>query len=186
MRCLFEDDHEGVENFDAIWTEYIDISGIAESRDKDLLVAIHNVDVRLFVVPEMIVFQKKFFAEWEREHGSGMPYIDGFWFFKKHGHRLKWNEDDPGNFFQQLEFVEIKERKFIAERDDLRKQQKLLHTKGVAIDGNGRREFIKLLNAVGKYRRNDIDRDKTDMETYAYMIKDYFESAPEKVTDKAI
>lgn len=178
MRCLFEDDFEGVENFDAIWTEYIDLSGIAQTRDKDLLVAIHNIEVRLLVIPEMISFQLKFMAE------NKMPYVDGFWFFKKYGHRLTWNEDDPDNFFKQLEFVDIKERKFIAERDDLKKQQSLLKKNGVVVDGNGRKEFIKLLNAIGKYRRNDIDRDKVDVETYALMIKDYFETSTEKTNEK--
>ena len=173
MKCLFEHDVSDVENFDAIWTEYVDISGIGETKEMDLLVAIHNIQVRLIIIPAMIQFQLDYIKKFDE------PYKDGFWFFKKYGHKLIWNPNFPLAFLKQLEFVQIKEKKYYAESDKLEKELKDLKTDGVVKDGKERQQFIKLLIAVGKPYMGGIDRDKTDMETYGMMVRDYFDSVKE-------
>lgn len=172
MRALFEDDLSGFENFENIWEEYVDLSGLSQTMEKELMIGIHNIDVRRVVVPAMVEFQKTYMRQF------GKPYIDGFWFFKKYGHRLNY-EGNIHSFDDQLERVLTKEKRHFAEQEKMKKELADLRKNGVRIDGNSRKEFIKLLNAVGKSRRNDVDRDKTDVETYALMVKDYYETPQE-------
>lgn len=175
MRCLFGKDRTGMDNFEAIHDEYMDISGLAESEQKELLVAIHNLTVRLLVIPGMIKFQCDYFAEYQE------PYFDGLLFFKKYGHTITWDLEHPEQFVLQLERMEIKERKYESQLDILKKQFADAQ-KGVIVQKkNARHEFIRLINRVAKHR--DIDRDKTDMETFGLMVRDYFEmnsAKPEK------
>lgn len=168
MKALFEDDRSEFENFELIWAEYVDLSGLCETREKDLMAAIHNIDIRQKVIPGMSKFEMSYLEEF------GKPYLDAFWIFKKFGHRLKWN-DDKEDFLRQLEFMRLKELTHESVRDKLEKELADLRKVGIKIDGNGRKEFIKLLNDIGKQRRNDVDRDKTDVETFALMVKDFLE-----------
>lgn len=178
IRCLFDKNYKDVEGWDNIYTEYMDISGIGATIQKDLLVQIHNLHVRIVTVPAMISFQVEYFKKYEE------PYLGGFDFFKRHGHKLTWDSEHPGNFAKQLERVETIERKYFAELDQAKKQLDKIEKQGAKLPagGNGRHQFIQLINNVGKYRRNDIDRDKTDVETYALMVKDYFEQSTKQQT----
>jgi len=170
MKCMWGNDRTGVENFDKIHDEYMDLSGLAETEQKELLIAMHNLTVRLMVIPAMIKFQCDYFSEYNQ------PYIDGFGFFKKYSHILTWDMAEPHKFAEQLEKIESKEKKYESQLDILKKQFKDSQKGGsVAVNNkkNGRHEFIKLINRVGKHK--DIDRDKVDMETFGLMVKDYFE-----------
>ncbi|MDP4264929.1 MAG: hypothetical protein Q8941_20540 [Bacteroidota bacterium] len=184
MRALFEDDRSQIDNFDAIWTEWVDLSGVSETREKDLLTAIHNIHVRQLVIPEMIQLQLEHLRIFKQPYFEDPDNPENYFkFFRKYGHRLSWNdeaakyavEETINDFINQLKRVDTKERQFVPELAGLEKELKELKKEGVKIDGNGRKEFIKLLNDVGKYRRNDIDRDKTDVETFAIMVRDFFD-----------
>lgn len=168
MRCMWGNDRTDVENFEKIHDEYMDLSGLAETEQKDVLIAMHNLTVRILVIPAMIKFQCDYFAEYKE------PYVDGFGFFKKYGHTLTWELGEAEQFYKQLEKIESKEKKYESQLDILKKQFNDLQKGGKVIaKKNGRQEFIKLINRVGKYK--DIDRDKVDMETFGLMVKDYFE-----------
>lgn len=169
MRALFEDDLSGFENFENIWTEYIDLAGVSENMEKDLMVAIHNIDVRRLVVPELVKLQR------DCIEALGSPYVNGFWLFKKFGHRLSF-EGDILAFDDQLERALTKEKIHFAEQEKMKKELADLRKNGIQMHGNGRKEFIRLLNVVGKTYSGGIDRDKTDVETYALMVKDYLEN----------
>lgn len=169
MHGLYEDDVSEFENIELIWTEYIDLSGISENMEKDLLVSIHNIDVRRMVVPEMVKFQRDCVA------ALGVPYVAGFWFFKKYGHRLEYDGDNQA-FDHKLEMILADEKVFYAEQEILKKDLEALRKDGVKMDDNGRKEFIRLLNAVGRSYSGGIDRDKTDVESYALMVREYIEN----------
>jgi hypothetical protein len=168
MKCLFEDDQSDVDNFELIWSEYVDLSGLCENREKEILVSIHNIKVRQSVIPALIKFQLDYIERFKE------PYLEAFWIFKKYGHQVIWNSDAE-ELARQLERVRLKELQYESQLDMIERELQDLKKEGVKIDGNGRKEFIRLLNDVGKYRRNDIDRDRTDVETFAIMVRDYLD-----------
>jgi len=169
MRALFEEDYTDILDFGKIYDEYVDLSGAAETQELELMVLIHNIEVRMFVTNGFVQFQKDYIAQYNE------PYWDGFWVVKKYNHELKWNNDKQ-EFLDQMEMMLSREKRFVPELANYQKELSQLQKEGSKPDSNGRKQFIKLLNAVGKDRRNDVDRDKTDVETFALMVKDYFDS----------
>lgn len=159
MRCLFEQDYTGVKNFDSIHQEYIDTSG--ESRWLDLQITIHNTNVRVATVPAMIKFQHEYFKQYKE------PYWDGFWFFEKYGYKLTWDPKNPAQFFNQLERIEMEEKKYELRLDRLKEDFEVMQK-------NGEYEFINLFNKIRESK--DIDMDQTDIRSFALMVKDYSES----------
>jgi hypothetical protein len=175
MDAMYNGKFEGIggqSNLDVLYTEYIDLSGLGETHQKTLLINIHNLEVRLTVMPALIDLQKKSFA------ATNAPYEPAFELFKKYGHRLRWDADEPMAFIKQLERVEIREKKCIAELDSFMKELGTLKKEGPKVNANGRQDFIKQLNRVGK--PGFIDREKTDMESYSLMIADYYEELDAK------
>lgn len=168
MTCLYDKDTSGLNggNFENIFTEYVDLSGIGETREFDLLTGIHNIQTRMTFIETMLIIQRRFYYEFE------IPFVDAFQDLKKYGHHLKWDPNNPVAFLKQLETIEIIEKKSQAELDAKYKELKTLKKDGVKSDHNGRIDFIRQMNALNKdgYK---IDKDKTDMEEYALMIRDY-------------
>lgn len=178
MDAMYNGRFEGIggqANMDPLYTEYIDLSGLGETHQKTLLINIHNLEVRLTVMPALIDLQKKSFA------ATNVPYEPAFELFRKYGHRLRWDSDEPMAFIKQLERVDIREKKCIAELDEFMKELADLKENGPKISANGRQDFIKQLNRVGK--PGFIDREKTDMESYALMIADYHEDLDNKAAN---
>lgn len=178
MKCLFDKEYQGLNggDWDKIYTQYMDLSGIGETRQKVLLVLIHNTGIRIMNIPNMIGFQ----IEYMKVYGE--PYFDGFSFFVEYGIRLTWDENDAQGFINQLKRVLITEKRFVAEIDKHNKELSDLKA-GIASPENdsGRKGFIKLLNKVSAWRHIEIDRDKVDMESYSMMVMDYFENAKDKI-----
>ena len=167
MTCLFGKNTEGLNggDFDKIFTEYIDLSGIGETKEYDLLWSIHNIQSRVTFIAAMIDLQKKFFKEFD------MPFVNAFDDFRSYGHRLKWNQEKPEEFLNQLRMIEVREKKFQAELDAKVVELQKLKKEGVTADSNGRADFVRQLNSLGKAGFR-IDKDKTDMEELALMIRD--------------
>jgi len=166
--CLFNGDRSALNggDFDKIFTEYVDLSGVGETREYDLLTSIHNVQCRITFIDTMVKVQKEFFMNFE------IPFVNAFDDFRKYGHRLSWNPEKPADFITQLQRVDVIERKSIAELDAYIKELKSLKKDGVVPDKNGRKDFIRQLNTLNKAGYK-IDREKTDMEELALMIRDH-------------
>lgn len=167
MACLFDKDETGLEggDWEKLFTEYVDISGIGETIEFDLLLSIHNIQVRMTFIASMVELQKRFFKEFN------MPFLKAFEDFKKYGHRISWDASDPGKFITELQRIEVRERRFQSELDVKVKELKKLKKDGVQPNTDGRKDFVRQLNNLGKVGYK-IDRDKTDMEELALMIKD--------------
>lgn len=159
MRCLFEQDYTDVENFDNIHQEYIDSSG--ESRWLDLQKTIHNMNVRVHVVPAMIQFQLNYFKQYKE------PYWDGFNFFEKYGYKLTWDPKNSAQFFSQLERIETEEKKYESRLNRLKQDFE-------SMQKSGRQEFINLFNNIRESK--NIEMDHTDIGSFALMVKEYFEN----------
>lgn len=170
MECLFHGKMDNLHggNFDDIFTEYIDLSGVGKTKEYALLSAIHNTQTRITFIQTMVAVQREFFIHFS------MPFVNAFDDFRKYGHRLTWNQAEPEKFFTQLKLVDTKEKKNVAELDKLMKEYADLQKDGVKQDADGRKDFVRQLNALNRAGYT-IDRDKTDMETLALMILDYNE-----------
>jgi len=83
MRCLFNKDYEGVDNWEELYTSYIDLSGLGERGNLPLYVAIHNLDVRLKHITGFLEFQSQVFLLTKSPH---MDTINGL---KRYGHIIK-------------------------------------------------------------------------------------------------
>lgn len=172
MRCMFEYNYGfigGVENWDPLYTSYIDLSGIGRTKEYEIIANIHNTHERLIAVTALLELNLKFFIEFS------LPFVNSFEDFKKYGHRLVWDENNPQKFVKQLEGIEIKEKTYKSRLDQYIYELKQLQTEGVKLDGNGRKEFVLMMNKIMKdgYK---IDKQTTDMESYSLMIFEYTEN----------
>lgn len=155
------------EEFDTVYTEYVDTSGLFQSDDFDKMSYIQFLGGRINSIKIAIRLQREFITEF------GQPYIENFEFFKMKGHRLKWNKDIE-DFIKQLNSVELKESKNIAQLEKcIVELKKIRDTKGETVSVT-RGSFITTINSLGKIGFK-IDNDKTTVEELAYMIKQQFE-----------
>lgn len=162
MRCLFNQDYEGVENFESIYTEYIDLSGIGLTQEFNLLLNIHNIQTRLNAVENHVRIHRAYFA------AAGVPWEENFKDLAKYGHHLT----AQGDFLRQLDMIAIREKRFVAEMNRDEKTLEVLQKKQHTVNTHdARKDFVKYKNGLGK-AGYQIDKDKTDMEEYSLMIKE--------------
>lgn len=170
MLCLCEGKLElvgGEENWDALYTEYIDLSGAADTKECTLLRNIHNIKCRLWMISSLIAHQ----ISWHSQFS--VPFPHAFKDFKGYGHRLVWNDDWP-DFEKQLQRVETKEKKKVAELDILQKEYEKLKAHGLKakdVKANDKKDFIKLIHAIEENRGFALSRTETMIDEFAIMVK---------------
>lgn len=167
MRCLFNKDYSGVDNWEGLYTQYIDLSGLGEQGQLSLYVAIHNLNIRLFFMTHWLEFQTKVYNLVKMPH---LPTIDDA---KQFGHRINWNPDND-TFLEQLRIIESKEKRQYVEMKRLSKELEEMKLAEKPETVSARNSFVIMLNMLGK-EGYKIDRDKTDMEELALMIKQHGE-----------
>lgn len=165
MRCLFNKDYTDVPNWEDVYTSYIDYSGIGETKQYHLMRAIHNINVRLSDITAFLELQKGFYLQ------VGFPFEHAFQDMNKYGYRLNWNANNPQDFINQLQKIETKEKRNIAELDKFNKELIGLQKNGGKEDEYSRTDFVKMINGLRKAGYK-IDKDKTDMEEFSLMIKE--------------
>jgi hypothetical protein len=168
MECWFSNDFIRLskDDFEIVYSEYIDLSGLYNSKEFELCTYINYLKNRIFVLKTVIATQEMYLDAFNE------PYIDGFFIFDSFGYSVKWN-NDVDDFQKQLKKIESHERQKSGELrrkefefqqlKDARKNYKkpLIQT---------RHDFIKMLNAFNKSGYK-IDREKTTVEELALMIK---------------
>ena len=179
MLAMFNQQYDGVgglDNWDAVYTEYIDLSGIGETQEFTLLSNIHNIQHRITQVQGYLDIQKKFFATF------GEPFAPALKDLRKFGHRLTWDIGNPKQFIQQLEMCEVKEKTQVAQLDGFMKELADLKKDGPKVTIDGKKDFVKQMNRLGKagYR---FEKDKTDMYEYSLMIKEYDEELQQRILE---
>lgn len=185
-QCLFKsaykvliiDGEPSEEELKAAWlslyTEYIDLSGIAVTAELEIMKTIFYLDCRIKKINLLLHIQ------YESMDKIGMPCIGGFDKMRFYGHKLYWDKNHPDHygFKCQLQSIESKEKKY---KDDYNEKMKeLWEFKKKQKDGEipllqKRKEFIRTINVLGKYGY-PIDRDKTTVEEFALMVHDYNEA----------
>lgn len=157
------DEHE----FNQVYTEYMDTSGLFETEEFDKVCYIYWLNNRINSIKLGIKLQKDFLKEF------GVPYKPAFFFFVEFGHNLKWN-DNSEDFIKQLKTVEIREKMYIGELEGAMKELKDFRKKrdnGEPTDPKKTRiSFIRTRNTLGKIGYI-IDPDKTTVEEMALMVK---------------
>lgn len=173
MQAWFNQDTSvmSIEEFDNVYTEYIDVAGLFQSEEFDKVVYIHFLNGRINTVNIFIRLQREFIKEFN------IPYIEGFELLKDKGYILKWN-NSIDDFENQLLRIEAQEKRYISELENCIKELiDFRKTKGKSEEEplkKKREGFIRTLNTLGKvgYR---IDKDKDTVEDLALMIKQQFE-----------
>lgn len=171
MAALFNgqyEDVEGEQNFDLLFTAYVDLSGIGQTEEYRLLSIIHNLQWRIGQVSGFIQLEKDFFLVFSE------PFMPAFDDLKRFGHRLSWDPQAPSLFIKQLERAETMEKTRVAELDEAMKELLKIKKEGIKPTTNSRQIFVQMLNGL---RRNNyqVDKDKTDMEELSLMIREHDE-----------
>lgn len=148
-------------NWDEIYLEYIDVSGIGITQEFDLLLAIHNIQTRLNTIPRYVQVQVACWHNFKKLHPIATAKL------ARYGYRMPIGDPLP-----YLGRIIPKEKRFL--HDLKQKEQQLTKIregqKQAPNSKKDRLEFIRMLNHLGtKYR---IDRDKTTVEELAIMVKD--------------
>lgn len=177
MLCAYEKKDDaiemagGQEAWDMIYTEYVDLSGAADTKECSLLRSIHNINCRLAFIDEMLNLQIKCFNEFQQ------PFAEGLKRLKEYGHRITFN-GNAEDFRKQLARVELREAKRIAERDGFVKELNQLRKEGMKTENikeDDRKNFIRLLNTISKHQGYGIDKINTMMDEFALMVKSHKE-----------
>ena len=189
MRCAYSKEIEikeaaiievgGEECWNLLYTTYVDLSGAADSKEHNLMRALFNIECRLQFINEMLDLQVKCFNEF------GQPFLPATLALKPYGHKIAFN-GNAEDFKAQLQRVEMREAKKIAEKDSIIKELNQLRKEGMKasnITTDDRVSFIRLLNSISKHQGYGIDKEKTMADEFALMVKshkEHFEALTEK------
>lgn len=159
------------EEFEKIYSEYLDLSGLFVSRQFDLLAYIYRLSNRITSIKMSLCIQREMIDVF------GEPYEPGLSFFEKYHHKVYWNGDRK-QFLDYLIKIESKESRF--EKELAKKQKEFSESqktkKQPKTITQTRHDFITMLNTLSK-NGYKIDRDKTTVEELALMIKETQDNA---------
>lgn len=164
------------EDFQIVYTEYIDISGMYKSKELELHAYIVYLKNRTLVLKTIVEVQRMCLETFNK------PYEGADELFESFGHKLIW-DGNVDKYKIQLDKIssrvrtmstELKHKEFeYNQLKDARKnnEQPIVQT---------RHDFIRMLNTFNKNGFN-IDRDKTTVEELALMIKQIKDESAELI-----
>lgn len=163
MRAMFHKEITDIPNWNELYLEFIDLSGIGMTRELELLREVTNLEIRLSKIDSFLTFQRGWYA------ATGEPCLKLINNIK--GHRLTWNPSEPGMFIVQLNRIEAKEKRNRVElankQNDL---EKLKKGETTVDEENSRRLFKDRINSLNR-AGYQINQNETDMESFCLMIK---------------
>lgn len=148
------------------YDEYIDTAGLFETEEFQKVTYIHYINNRLNSVKLSVKLQTGFIEEF------GIPYLPELVFLKKFGHRVHWDEKKGKlDFIEQLNKCISRDNKYVSilesKLKELNESRIKNNNKEVTLS-QSRGSWIKTCNTLGKIFT--IDKDKTTLEEYAWMI----------------
>ena len=161
-----------------IYTEFVDLSGLAQTQEFEIMKTIFYLDSRVKRIKLLIFIQN------ESIEKLGQPCIGAFAKLDMYGHRLMWDKDHPDleAFKQRILSIESTEKRYeielngkIKELMNLKKKQQNQELPEM----QKRKEFIRSLNNLERAGFR-IDRDKTTVEDLALMIGEMNDQAEKK------
>lgn len=194
MKCMFDkcfDDlvisgefteDEKKSAWKSIYTEFIDLSGMIESREFDLLKTIFYLDCRVKKINLLLYIQRVSIEK------IGVPCIGAFDNIRMYGHRLIWDKEHPDlqTFLKRLTDIETKEKRYQMELE--LKTKEFFELKKIQASGDipiqqKRKDFIRSINNLQKYGYV-IDYEKTTVEALGIMISDYNDTLQKEYSTK--
>lgn len=168
MACWFDHEFENLsqKDFDIVYAEYVDVSGMYRSKACELLAYIIYLKNRILVLNTLIDIERKCIETFHK------PFEEAFELFESFGYKVNWDGDEK-KFLAQMDkmssrlrtkMTELRHKEFEYKelKDSFKKnEQPIVQT---------RHDFIKMLNSFSKNGYH-IDRDKTTVEELALMIK---------------
>lgn len=169
--------------FEYIHDQYIDYSGLYQSREFELGAYIHSLNVRVTTVAEFVILQRRFIDEFR------VPYVAAFWQVKKYGHTLYWNHDFPdiGLFLARLSKIELKEARYksevkMKEKDLFELRRKKIEKEFTLLES--RKQFLLTLARL-QQAKYVISKTETMMDELSYMIKEMRDAQQEDQAQKS-
>lgn len=180
MECLFnenfavlgEDEQiSAKEVWQAIYMEYLDLSGLAQTTELHLMKGIQTLECRITLVNTAINLHK------ECLRVIGQPFFPAFATLKKYGHAIWWdkNVENIEAFIVSLDKIAMKEKRYEMELESKKKDLfKFMESikKREPSETMSRKEFIRMMNQIEKFGFR-IDREKNTVEDLAVMQSDY-------------
>lgn len=172
MQARFKQDYSELskENFDIVYAEFQDVSGLFLTEDFERVTFINHLRCRINFVQLFLKAQREFLDEF------GVPFSRDFESFKqRYGYNLKW-KGDRKDFLRQLRKAKLGE---VKNETTLNTKIKELKDKKPKEDDNlseeerekkSRLSFIRMLNSLGKMGYK-IEKRETSVEELALMIK---------------
>ena len=183
MKCWFESKYnvlvisgdytqeEMMQAFYRIHTEYVDLAGLYKNKEFELLGYINHLETRINIIAMSINLQRNFLDEFD------IPLVEGFKTFKTYNHNLYWDFNNPDKlgFLSMLKKIETRTLTYKGQLIEKKKelfdlQKNKVEKKHTTIQS--RQEFIRTLNALGKFGFR-IDKNETTVEELALMVLDW-------------
>jgi len=160
MQAWFNHDFTNItkEDFDIVYSEYIDLTGLYNSKEFELFAYINYLKNRIYTAKTLVWAQLIFLEQFK------VPYIDGFEVFERIGHKVSWNDDEK-KFIAQMNRISSMTR--AKELELRRKEFEFMQLRNAKKEDKpeiqSRHDFIRMLNSFNKegYR---IDRKETTVE----------------------
>lgn len=165
MSCLFDNEYGDMENWESLYTKYIDLSGLGEEGQLGILVAIHNLKCRLALIDTYVEVHRKVIGMIK------MPLVPRVGELSKYGYHPTWT-GDVDNFLQQLTLIESKEKRNHAEIKKLEKELRQMQEAKNPQTVSARNSFVTMIVVLEKdgYK---IDEEKTNMEKFSLIVRDH-------------
>lgn len=194
MKCWFESKYnvlvisgdytqeEMMQAFYRIHTEYVDLAGLYKNKEFELLGYINHLETRINIIAMSINLQRNFLDEFD------IPLVEGFKTFKTYNHNLYWDFNNPDKlgFLSMLKKIETRTLTYKGQLIEKKKelfdlQKNKVEKKHTTIQS--RQEFIRTLNALGKFGFR-IDKNETTVEELALMVLDWQKELNQNKTKK--
>lgn len=168
------------EEFDIVYAEYQDGSGLYMTEDFERITLINHLKARINYIKLFVKLQRDFIIDF------GIPFTKNFETIKdKYGYILKWN-GDLTDFERQLKKIELRQGKHITFFEEKVKEfnESRMNKKDDTEEENedslkkSRVKFIRMLNSLGKIGYK-FDNKETSVEVLSLMIKQQLEESEE-------
>lgn len=180
MLMLFNKQFDDCTNWEELYTQYIDVSGLGKTGQLGLLTAIHNLDVRIGFINEWLRMQRGILIL------TNEPYYPAFEDLNNagYGHRAVWT--DKEQFEKLLSKIESKEQRISSDHRMLTKELESMQRAEKPGTVDARNQFFILLNVIGKHQGYAINKDDTNMLEFSLMVNSFNEEqrAMEKENEK--
>lgn len=198
MRCIFNKDYGHIENFEDLYTEYIDRSGMGKDGQLGVRQNIHNLKCRLGKMTGWLQIQMDVLA-YNVSKGEPAPHYGSMKDVQEYGHFPIWNGDQDyillhstkdaeeiqqaivrlnghaSSYKKQLLRIEAVEKSYKSQLNMAEKELKQMEGAEKPETIDARNSFFTLLAVIGKNQCGAIDKDKTCMHEFAIMVKMYNE-----------